>query len=314
MGREAIFGYPYARMHWTDAKSKRHYILPIDRGPETPFPEQLQIDGFHRRGDAQPSGFGPYEQMRLARETNGLFFMLPSPEVALVNRDTRKYDANSLRAYVPDLSSRQDYAAERDHSPMRALIWKIIKDLNPYDPAIGQRVEMQTEFSNDPTQLAAAFQRELAEAQLMIQYLSEAQQALESVQGQRDRESSYRWRANFDLLHAQTMAYRVRLQEYVAYLQAFQQNPKPVTNKFGAAKPSNRWVTKMVARRLTGDEHKDTIERATALFKQVIADHRDTPWAARAEFEMKRHYGIDFDEGYVAPPRGPGGDEPPPVL
>ena len=41
---------------------------------------------------SHPSGFGPYEQTRMARETDGIFFMLPSPEVNLVGRDNRKYE------------------------------------------------------------------------------------------------------------------------------------------------------------------------------------------------------------------------------
>ena len=92
LGREAVFGYPYAHMRWVHPQTKRVHWLPIDRGPETAFVEQLQTDGFHRRYDAHPSGFGPYECTRLGRETGGIFFMLPSLETNLVHGEKRNYD------------------------------------------------------------------------------------------------------------------------------------------------------------------------------------------------------------------------------
>ena len=58
LGREAVFGYPYAYLRWNDPKTKIGYWLRIDRGPETPFVEQLQTNGFWRRWDAHGSGFG----------------------------------------------------------------------------------------------------------------------------------------------------------------------------------------------------------------------------------------------------------------
>src|SRR5262249_2146576 len=89
LGRESVFGYPYAYMRWTDPTTKINFWLQIDRGPETPVVEQLQTDGFTRRWDAHPSGFGPYEQARLSQQTGGVFFMLPSLETNLVRGEKR---------------------------------------------------------------------------------------------------------------------------------------------------------------------------------------------------------------------------------
>ena len=36
-------------------------------------------------------------------------------------------------------------------------------------------------------------------------------------------------------------------------------------------------------------------------YKKVIAEHPGTPWAARAEHEMKRGYGVDFRPDYHKP-------------
>ena len=66
LGRESVFGYPFAFFRWTHPQTNRIHWLPMDRGPETGFPEQLQTNGFRRRHDAFSSGFGPYEQARMA--------------------------------------------------------------------------------------------------------------------------------------------------------------------------------------------------------------------------------------------------------
>ena len=84
MGRESIFGYPYARQRWIDPKFGLHFWIKVRRGPETAFPEALQYDGLHERWDAFSSGFGPYEQVRLARESGGIYFMLPGDEEDLI--------------------------------------------------------------------------------------------------------------------------------------------------------------------------------------------------------------------------------------
>ena len=65
LGREAVFGYPYAHVRWVHPQTKHVHWLQIDRGPETAFVEQLQTDGFRRRYDAHSSGYGPYECTRL---------------------------------------------------------------------------------------------------------------------------------------------------------------------------------------------------------------------------------------------------------
>ncbi|NLX95029.1 MAG: VWA domain-containing protein, partial [Rhodopirellula sp.] len=97
LGREAVFGYPYAYIRWRHPQTNRPHWLRIDRGPETAFVEQIQTDGFHRRWDAFPSGYGPYEQSRLAMETGGAFFLLPSVEPNLVRGEKRRYELDAMR-------------------------------------------------------------------------------------------------------------------------------------------------------------------------------------------------------------------------
>lgn len=303
LGRESVFGYPYAFMHHIHEETKTHHWLRIDRGPETPWPEALQIDGYRRREDAFPSGFGPYEQSRMARETGGIFFMLPSPEVALVGRRADlKYDGDAMRPYLPDLRSREEYVADRDASPLRATVWKVITDLNPWDKGNANRLGVQFHnFSIDREKFAQQAQANMKRAQDMIIYLQAAQKAMETVMPLKNRDPSIRWRANFELIYAQTLSYQARLQEYGWYLADFMKAPKPIENKYGPSKPTNEWNTTLVKRLRKPEVTQELRDKSDELFRQVVKDHPGTPWAARAEWELKRPFGIELVEGYQDP-------------
>ncbi|MGC3970924.1 MAG: hypothetical protein QM775_27395 [Pirellulales bacterium] len=303
LGRESVFGYPYARMRWADEFKQIHWI-PIDRGPETPQPEQLQINGFHRRHDAFPSGFGPYEQSRIARQTGGIFFMLPSPEVQLVGRRADiAYDADAMRPFLPDLSARNDYVSDRDKSPFRQMIFKVISDLNPYQSGSkGSRVEVRTDqFPIEPPEFARVATDNMKKAQDLIMYLGEAQKALESVAPHRAREKSPRWRANYDLIYAQTISYQARLQEYGWYLAEFMKTPKAIKNPLGPARPTNGWDVGTVKRLLKAEVTQANRDKADALFREIEKEYAGTPWAWRTREELNRGYGVELHEDYWDP-------------
>jgi hypothetical protein len=302
LGREAVFGYPYAHMSYTDPETGiGGFWLPIDRGPETAYCEQLQVDGFTRRYDAFPSGFGPYSQTRLAWETGGIFFMLPSPETNLVRGENRKYELEAMRPYLPDLISRSEYLARRQASPLQLHLWKIICDLNPYDPQHAPYVELPTTFPIEPQAFAQAAERAKAVAAQLVMYLERAEQSMKDIADLRRRETSPRWQANYDLMLAQLIAFRVRIFEYGAYLQAFQRTPKPITNPLGPTRKTNYWGLGWRTELLTAEKHQAAMDEATKLFQQIISDHPGTPWAARAQWELNRGFGVELNEGYSDP-------------
>ena len=304
LGREAVFGYPFIHYLWTDEKTKEQFWIPIDRGPETPYPEQLQVDGYHRRYDAHPSGFGPYDQARMCRQTGGVFFMLPSVEADIWRRDDRKYEVEAMRGYLPDLSSREAYMAERDKYEMRKTIWQVILDLNPYDSNKRDKVQVRVDFF--PLE-PAAFRTEAAlniqKAQVLIGYFQAAEKAMEKVQPLLAREASPRWRANFELVYAQTIGYQLRLHEYIQVLQNFAEKPDPIKNDLGPNRPTTHWELGWRRELVTGDKHKDLIERTTAALQAVIKHHPGTPYAARAEFELNRGWSCRFREEHHHPDR-----------
>lgn len=321
LGREATFGSLYAHVKWRQPETGRLFYLPIRRGPETPFAELLQWDGFRRRRDSHMSGFGPYEQVRLAKETGGIFFQLPNEQEDLNDLDNRKFEMLAMREYVPNLESRREYAVERDRSEFRKAIWDVISLLNPYDPR-NKALELPDYeyFSLNWAESSTAVMKRLQQITLLLAATTEAQERLESVRSLRAQEASVRWRASYDLMTAQLYAYRVRLFEYGIALHQFGQDmPQRIKNP-----KSNRWsirvgVSKLVLPteaqekilKVTAEDLQKAHEDALRRLALVSEEHPGTPWARRAEYERNRNFGASFNEHYF-PPRTPGPRKPRP--
>lgn len=301
LGREAVFGYPYAYIHWTHPQTGRPHWIRIDRGPETAFVEQLQTDGFERRHDAYSSGFGPYEQSRIARETGGIFFMLPSVESNLVHSEKRRYELEAMTGYLPDLRAREEIFTDRKKSKLQTLLWGVISTLNPYDANAAKVIELRVHFSPD----FETFKKQVAEEEAKIPvYLQElARQTTVVEEGRRLRleEPSPRWRANYDLLYAQLIAYQARVYEYGAYMAEFVRQPPVVPLKRPPNLSLTYWDLGSRKETLTGEKIKPYVEKATELFEQIIKDHPGTPWASRAQWELDRGYGIRLNPRYEPP-------------
>lgn len=309
MGHYSVFGYPLARIRWVDPKFGLTHWLEIKRGPETPFAECLQFDGLHTRWDVFSSGFGPYEQVRIAKQTGGIFFMLPGNEDNLAGAgsfEQRKYELLDMKEYLPDLSSRLEYAKARDTSKFRDAQWKVIVTLNPF---LDKELNMQEHrYSIDPAVFAKQGEETFKKAVRAMGLLNEATKVLDSVRKLRDKEPSERWRANYDLMHAQCLAYRVRLFQLLLSLDQHQKNkPKPKDEK------NNYWDIHRTPQLLEPDkeqikltkvdveELKQQNETARAEFQAVIENHPRTPYARRAQWELQYGFGMKFAEVYWNP-------------
>jgi hypothetical protein len=315
LGREAVFGYPYAHMRWIHPQTRQQHWLPIDRGPETAFVEQLQTDGFQKRTDAHPSGFGPYEQTRLARETGGIFFILPSLETDLVQGERGEYELMAMRLYQPDLRSREGLYAEVTQNPFRLALLKIVDDLNPDKPEVAEVMGVRFRFSAD--KFLAEVGQEQAKAIAYLKYLEAASTEIESLERSRRQEVSPRWQANYDLVRAQLVAYMARRYEYNARLEYFVGQLKTTPGLVPVTRPGfmklSGFSVVPAAENVGGQVSEPLIARSTELFQQVIEQHPGTPWAARAERELQRGFGFTLAPQYrYAGPRPPstGGGAP----
>lgn len=309
LGREAVFGYPYALMRWKHPQTLRIHWIRINRGPETAFVEQLQTNGFYRREDAFPSGFGPYEQSRLAHQTGGIFFMLPSVETNIVRGENRRYELEAMRGYQVDLRSREAIFRDRDTSELRKVLYTIIiRDLNPWDEQQRKKVEMRRYWSTNFDEFKRQASVELVKAKGYIEYLDAAIKQLEKMRRLRNEEPDMRWRANYDLTYAQLLAFKVRMFEYGAFFEDFCRNPRtaPLTKQaewLGKRQTVTMQHWRLTTRKstLTDAITEPTRTRATELLKEVVKTHPGTPWAARAQWEINRGYGVDVYPYYEGP-------------
>mgnify|MGYP003348481940 FL=1 len=81
--------------------------------------------------------------------------MLPGTEANLAGAgslEQRKFDLLDMREYLPDLSSRVDYAMQRSSSRFREAQWQVIVKLNPH---LDKELNMQEhQYSLDPAKFA----------------------------------------------------------------------------------------------------------------------------------------------------------------
>ena len=328
LGREAVFGYTHARIRWRDPQYGLSHWLKINRGPETAYVECLQWDGLRDRYDVQQSGFGPYEQVRLAKETGGIFFVLPRDERNLISTrefEKRKFDFLDMKEYQPLLLPRRDYAKARSNSKkFRNELWNVIVTLNPnddnplphYDEALNLR---EYYFSGDIEKFKKDASTQVKKAARSLELLDKAISILDKAEQYRSKEDSQRWRASYDLLRAQCFAYRVRLFQYLLAMDDHVYKNPAFKNK-----KNNSWNVRRTTRLLKPDEPQyrrlmgafklrmlrveyleqmdKQMQEATKRYRFVMNEHPGTPWARRANAEMRQGFGISFVE-YFRDPR-----------
>lgn len=299
LGREAVFGYPYAHMRWRHPQTHHTHWLPIDRGPETAFVEQLQTECFRKRTDAHPSGFGSYEQARMARETGGIFFMLPSLETDLVRGEKRRYELEAMRSYRVDLRDRATLVAERQASVLRSTLTKVISDLNPYRADVAKIMTVDFSFSAKPAQFVQQARREQLKARTYLNYLLTVERVMDEIRYHRQQETSARWKANYDLIYAQILQFIARTYEYGMYLEHFIAEPKVVPTEKPNFHRLSSWHIRETGSTLGGEQTTSYIQRSQEMFNKVIADHPGTPWAARAALDLKRGFGVELHPHYA---------------
>lgn len=302
MGREAIFGYPYAIVRWVDPEFNLAHDIRVDRGPETEFPECLQYNGFGGRWDSASSGFGPYAQVRLAKRSGGIFFMLSSEEKDLIGSARhlqRKFDDLAMKEYEPLLLARREYEGLRGKSKFRQTIWEVIVALNPhagYDP------ELNIKWWHYPVDLDAFAKDGAIQFQKTLRAMAKVDQGvkiLESIRPLRDEEREPRWRAAYDLCYAQLLSYRVREFQALLALDKLQKEKRlptdPKHNEWGFNHTHELLKPDDAQTKATGIDFAALEEQrklATEKFDFVIEKHPNTPWAQRAQQEKDWGFGM----------------------
>ena len=261
--------------------------LPVDQGPETVFPERLQLGFWGSRGDdleRMTSSFGPYGLTRICRETGGLYL------VAAESERGPKFDPAVMRDYQPDYRPIGVYVREMAENKSKAALVQAATATRQMEMP-----QLQTVFNapddNTLRQQIANAQRPAAQIDYPLEQLHRILQ-----EGEKDRPklTSPRWRASFDVALGRVLAMRVRAYGYNVVLAEMRSNPKPFANK-----DSNQWRL-VPSRTVDGNSTVRKWEKdALTYLNRVIDEHPGTPWARIAERELSTPLGWEWQERSV---------------
>ncbi len=302
VGNAAVFGRDkgYLTTTWTEGENTFTEDLPADQGPETIYPERLQLSFFggdQQQYDRMSASYGPYALTRLCAETGGLY---------LVSTDVQNgptFDPSIMRSYAPDyrpirlvdLDLRQNNAKQ---SLLMAAQRSRVSDI-PI-PTLQFRADTDT-----------ILRQQLTEAQKPLAVLDYKLQELMSIleNGVKDREKLVepRWRAGYDLAAGRVLAMRARALGYNEMCAEMKSVPK----KFEEA-GNNHWRLVPSAEISAGSTVKKFADKADEYLSRVITEHPGTPWEMLASREKEQPLGWEWREfkREVSPMNGMDPDDP----
>jgi hypothetical protein len=280
--------------------TKDVYWPTIRRGPESADFECLQWDGLHDRWDEQPSGFAPYELGRLAKDTGGIYFLLPSEEEMRIRQREKAYALATLKEYLPDNDGRAAYVEKRNRSELRRTMYEIIMHTRPVSGE-NRGFAFQRHFPIFPDQMIPQAQKAGVEAQQRLTELVAIEKKLMSLRKLRDLEPDKRWQAHYDLMLAQIVTYQVKAYEYMACMKDMIQT-KPRPKQMPTPDLVVEWVIEhSKERKAPKEETEKKYIEAEKLLKEVIERHPKTPWADLAQDELNRGFGTQRHEWHHNP-------------
>lgn len=290
LGSSALFGETIGYMAYTDPRTKKTYPrLPVRQGPESVAIERIRLPYWYDgpQFETFDAGFGPYALSRLCGATQGIYF------VTRLGPERIMFDPQRMREYRPDWVSRQKYEQMIAKDPVRMAVVKagmIAQQNLPGQPSLTFPAAGTPEFKD-------AMRDNQVIAARILDTVNAALEPINAAAKFRDRETSRRWQAHYDLIRGRLMAMKVRCDEY-NYICARMKRDAP---KFQDAK-SNAW-------RLKPDEyiHDDAKARGNAkiakeALERVIKEHPGTPWALLAQRDFKDPLGFKWMEVSVPPP------------
>lgn len=270
-------------------------------GPESLLSERVDLAGWVAKGGGQQldlvdSGFGPFALERLCRASRGQFFATrpgSSGSYALGGAfrfwptgDELRFEEKFVSKYAPDYVSSAEYQKLLASSKARSALVEAAKL-----PRVTIEGHPESRF---PKVAEAQMARQTSQAQQFAARNSPAVDRLFDVLSpgeiDRDKLTSPRWQAQFDLAMGRVMAMKVRLDGYNSMIAALKRG-KTFQNSGSTIwilEPADAFETESTLRRLG--------ERAKMYLERVVKEHPGTPWATIAEEELKSPLGWTWKE------------------
>jgi hypothetical protein len=295
LGSQAIFGRTEGYMDYIDPKTKHLFRgVPVRQGPESVDLEQIRLPFWYGgpQYEIVEAGFGPYALSRLASATGGIYFV--------TRFDTRRmgFDPARMREYKPDWVPRAQYQKQVSRSPLRQAVItaaQITQQKLPGMPSLYFPPVDGPEFK----EVMSANQ---AVAERTAYTVDEAIGPINAVAKLRDRETSRRWQAHYDLIRGRLLAMKVRCYEYNWACARMKKDPPKFTDsKF------NAWRLVPDQAILYSEKAAVAARDARTLLRRVVDEHPATPWSLLAQRELENPLGFKWAETYV-PPRSRNND------
>lgn len=290
LGSPAVFGKRDVKMNFTDPKTKKtHYNLSVRQGPESVSLETIHLPFWYSgdQYDNLDAGFGPYALSRLAGATGGIYF------ITRLGTSRLSFDPNAMREYRPDWVSVDQYNKSLQKDPIRGAVYQaalITQQQLPGQPGL-------TFPPADTPDFKEAMERNQTTIARVEYTVNEALVPITQAAKLRDRETSRRWQAHFDLIRGRLLAMKIRCAEYQTACARMKKDPQ----KFKDPK-SNAWRLVPTEEILSGDKVEKVARETRALLQRVVDDHPNTPWALLAKRELKDPFGFKWQETFVPPP------------
>lgn len=341
VGPSSILGAETGLHAYRDPKKGTIHQLPVTRGPDSAFPERVELGYWFHSGQGFPppvfgdahhppwhggpdlqgiaSGFSPYALTRLAIQTGGFYTIFDRAE------DRPPFDRLELRGYAPDYRAAEKYFEDLSLHPLRQAVVDAVKVTrgkrlgSPELMLFVVRDKKQPAEFDRPYFTAKQFYTKLRasrraldrKANLMAGYVEQALVHV-SKSGQGDQplddeyrqEASPRWRAWYDLTRGRLLATSVRLQEYRLALDAIAEP--------GALQSTTNHVIFFPSPNLRSDERfQSRAAEAERRLRRCVQNNPDTAWASLAQRELDRALGIFAQELSLTPtPSIPGRARP----
>ena len=301
VGVPAPFGRRDANIKYVDPDPKYDQTpqwIAVRQGPESFMPELVKIGD--ESDDALDSGFGPYSLTRLCYETGGIFFAVhPNRKEgrSVSRRETdvlaaqlsHFFDPERMRNYRPDYVSIKEYQRLLQQNKAREALVQAAQMswLTPMEqPTMTFPKVSDADLSNrlSRAQQAAA----VLEPKILRLY-----ETLSIGERDRDKLTTPRWQAGFDLSMGRVLAMKVRTESYNAMLAQAKQGMR-----FTNAK-NDTWQLVRADEISVGSVLEKQADQAKQYLERVVREHPDTPWALLAKRELDQPFGWKWRETYT---------------
>jgi hypothetical protein len=306
VGVPAPFGRRQVRMKFVEFDPKYaadEQWAVVDQGPESLYPEFVNVRPKHAPDEPIDSGFGPFSLSKLCAETGGIYFAVHA------NRGARGrvsdaatapmasglryfFEPQVMRDYRPDYLPKAEIDRRLAANKAKRALVEAAKaaEISPMD---SPTMRFPRE---DDGKLALLLGEAQKKAAVLEPKIDRLYGILEAGRADRDKipAEDKRWRAGYDLALGRVLALKVRTNAYNTMLA----NAKSGM-KFKNPKHDTWLLEPSLDVSQVGSQLERLAKQADELLRRVVADHPGTPWAQMAAEELRIPLGYAWAETYT---------------